>query len=279
MTEEQKRKLISRRETIRMMGAAAGLAAVAAVVGCGDDDGGAGATDTPGSTTSGTTVTAGATTAAATASATPSPFATATAAPIACVITPALTEGPYFVDERLMRTDITTDPGTGEVSEGVPLSLTVTVANVTNGGCTPVTGAAFDIWHCDAQGEYSDIANGAGQGNTSGKKYLRGYQLTDDNGQVTFQTIFPGWYSGRAVHIHFKVRTDPDSSSGHEFTSQFFFNEDIVDAVMAQSPYSAKASPDVRNATDNIYTDAMLMTVTPSGGGYTGAYAVGVNFS
>jgi protocatechuate 3,4-dioxygenase beta subunit len=255
-----------------------GAAAVAVVVGCGDDDSDGG--ETP-SSSAGATGTAGATTAAATAAATTAP-ATAgptTAPAVACVVTPALTEGPYFVDEKLLRSDITSDPTTGDISEGVPLSFTLTVSNVTDGGCTPIAGAAVDVWHCDALGEYSDVSGGAGQTNTSGMKFLRGYQVTDANGQVVFQTVYPGWYSGRTIHIHFKVRTDPESDSGHEFTSQFFFDEAITDAVMAVAPYNSKGSPDTRNASDNIYLDEMLIALTPEGDGYTGSYHIGVNFA
>jgi protocatechuate 3,4-dioxygenase beta subunit len=101
--------------------------------------------------------------------------------------------------------------------------------------------------------------------------------VTDDNGQVEFLTIYPGWRSGRTVHIHFKVRVDPDSPQGFEFTSQLFFDEAITDAVMARSPYSQKGSPDVRNASDNIFDSAMVMSLTEDGDGYTGTYHVGVS--
>ncbi|HKW11386.1 MAG TPA: hypothetical protein VJO33_13470, partial [Gemmatimonadaceae bacterium] len=152
-----------------------------------------------------------------------------------CVLTAALTEGPYFVDEKLNRADIRTDPVTGAVSPGVLLQLTFNVSRFQNNACTPLTGAYIDVWHCDAGGVYSDVS-----GTGSGHKFLRGYQITDANGQVTFETIYPGWYQGRAVHIHFKLRLFAGSTKTYEFTSQFFFAESLTDAVHAQSPYSAK---------------------------------------
>ena len=129
--------------------------------------------------------------------------ATPAASSAACVLTAALTEGPFFVDEKLNRADIRTDPGTGAVAAGVPLALTFNVSRVANNACTPLTGAYLDVWHCDATGIYSDVDG-------SSQKFLRGYQVTDANGVARFTTIYPGWYRGRAVHIHFKLRPTPE---------------------------------------------------------------------
>src|SRR5712691_7192998 len=138
----------------------------------------------------------------------------------ACVVSPALTEGPYFVEEKLERSDIRTDPMDNTVSASAPLVLKLTVSRVAKGACTPLTGAVVDIWHCDAGGVYSDEqAN-----NSVGHKFLRGYQVTDKDGLVQFTTVYPGWYPGRAVHIHFKVRLYSGSQQSYEFTSQFFFD-------------------------------------------------------
>jgi protocatechuate 3,4-dioxygenase beta subunit len=141
-----------------------------------------------------------------------------------CVLTAALTEGPYFVDEKLERSDIRADPATGILSQGVPLALRFNVSRVDASACTPLTGAYLDVWHCDAAGLYSDeSANG-----TRGRRYLRGYQVTDANGGVDFMTIYPGWYSGRAVHIHFKLRLYAGTTQSYAFTSQFFFDEALT---------------------------------------------------
>jgi protocatechuate 3,4-dioxygenase beta subunit len=142
-------------------------------------------------------------------------------------------------------------------------------------GCTPLVGALVDMWHCDALGVYSDVSAQSSRG----QRFLRGYQVSDANGEVQFTTIYPGWYQGRAVHIHFKVRTNPASSSGLEFTSQLFFDESLTDLVHAQSPYASKGRRDTLNARDGIYSGGgtqLLLPLNPSGGGYDGTMYVGV---
>ena len=199
----------------------------------------------------------------------------ADAAALACVLTPDKTEGPYFVDERLNRSDIRVDPSNGSLQPGVPLRLAITVLDMDN-ACAPVAGAAVDIWHANLEGRYSDVADNG----TSGRKYLRGYQVTDANGAVQFTTVYPGWYAGRAIHIHFKIRKFDGSSTTYEFTSQIFFDESVNNAVLAQGPYSARGQADTPNSADNIYgTDGgeLTATVTPDGsGGYNATFAVGV---
>ena len=98
---------------------------------------------------------------------------------------------------------------------------------------------------------YSDVSDPGFS--TVGQKFLRGYQVTDANGVAGFTTIYPGWYPGRAIHIHFKVRSDPSSSSGFEFTSQLFFDDELTDQVHAQQPYAAKGQRTRRNSGDGIY--------------------------
>ena len=194
-----------------------------------------------------------------------------------CVLTAALTEGPYFVDEKLNRSDIRTDPTTGVVSAGIPLSLTFNVSRVANSACTPLTGAYLDVWHCDAAGVYSDVSG-------STRQFLRGYQITDVNGVAAFSTIYPGWYSGRAVHIHFKLRLFAGATTTYEFTSQFFFDDTLTDSVYTQSPYSSRPGRDTRNANDGIYnslsaTDKAGLTLQTSktSDGYAGVINLGVN--
>jgi protocatechuate 3,4-dioxygenase beta subunit len=157
-----------------------------------------------------------------------------------CVVTPELTEGPYFVDEMLNRSDIRTDPATGVPRPGVALALELVLSQVAASGCGPLAGALVDLWHCDASGLYSDVS----QQRTNGQAFLRGYQLSDANGSARFTTIYPGWYPGRAVHIHFKVRTTPTGSSGLEFTSQLFFDEALTDQVYTQAPYNSRGRRD-----------------------------------
>lgn len=196
----------------------------------------------------------------------------------ACVVTPQLTEGPYFVDERLFRTDIRSDPSTGIVKEGVPLRLVFQVLDMTDGACTPLTGAVVDVWHCDALGVYSDVVDPGFS--TKGQRWLRGAQYTDEDGTAEFLTIYPGWYQGRAVHVHFKVRTDPAADRGYEFTSQLFFDEAVTDLVHAQQPYVAKGRRTLRNEDDGIYRESggqTLVVPTAEGEGYHVSFAVGVD--
>ena len=129
-----------------------------------------------------------------------------------CIARPEQTEGPYFVDEALDRSDIRSDPADGSVTPGARLDLTLNVSRIAKGACVPLAGAIVDLWHCDALGVYSDVRDP--HFDTTGKKFLRGFQATDTNGAARFTTIYPGWYPGRAVHIHFKVRTAPKKAAG-----------------------------------------------------------------
>lgn len=193
-----------------------------------------------------------------------------------CVLTAALEEGPFFVDERLNRADIRSDPASAGISAGVPLVVTFNVSRVAGNACTPLTGAYLDVWHCDAGGVYSDV-----QGETH--KFLRGYQVTDANGVAKFTTVYPGWYPGRAVHIHFKLRLFAGSTKSYEFTSQLFFDEGLTDAVHTQSPYSSRGTRNTRNADDGIYNElsatqkaALTLQAAKAGNGYEGMVNFGV---
>jgi protocatechuate 3,4-dioxygenase beta subunit len=190
---------------------------------------------------------------------------------LSCILTPAKTEGPYFVDEKLKRSDIRVDPVDGSVQAGVKLTLRFVIVSA-DGGCAPISGAQVDVWHANASGLYSDEA----QNGTSGHKYLRGYQVTGADGAATFVTVFPGWYSGRTIHIHFKVR-----KGDYEFTSQLFFDESTIGSVMAKSAYSSRGTPDTDNGEDNIYgSDGDELTVALKGdgsGGLTGTFTVGLS--
>ena len=211
---------------------------------------------------------------------TQAPSAVNTTALPSCIVRPALTEGPYFVDEKINRSDIRSDPSDGSIKDGAPLGLTVHVSKIDGGGCTPLQGAQVDVWHCDALGVYSDATDPSF--NTKGKKFLRGYQVTDANGTVQFTTIYPGWYQGRAVHIHFKIRTNPGSSTGHEFTSQWFFDESLTDQVHAQQPYAAKGQRNLKNDGDSIYQQSggqTLLNVAKSGDGYAATFDIGLQMS
>jgi protocatechuate 3,4-dioxygenase beta subunit len=190
-----------------------------------------------------------------------------------CAVTPSETEGPYWVDELLHRSDVRVDPSDGSVRPGVPLQLTINVVRADD-DCSPAPGVQVDIWHCDASGLYSDeAANG-----TVGHKFLRGYQVTDANGSVVFSTIYPGWYSGRTIHIHVRIRTFDGSQITYDFTSQLFFDDAISDAVLSQPPYDTRGTRNTTNANDTIYRAATLMAVTSDGdGGYSGSFDVALD--
>jgi protocatechuate 3,4-dioxygenase beta subunit len=197
-----------------------------------------------------------------------------------CVVVPELAEGPYFVDERLDRSDIRSDRVTEVMSQGARFDLSWLVSRIDGSACTPLAGAMVDIWHCDAAGAYSDVQDPGFS--TDGQDFLRGYQLTDGDGRATFTTIYPGWYDGRAVHIHFKVRTDPDQSSGTEFTSQLFFDEAFTDTVYTAEPYAQRGPRTIRNDQDGIYQQSggqTLVRVGPTADGYAGTFAVGIRMS
>jgi len=195
-----------------------------------------------------------------------------------CVVHPQQTEGPFFVDGRLLRSDVRSDSRSGVVSAGAPLELALTVAQVSTAGtCSPLAGAQVDIWQCDAVGRYSDVSDR--RNSTSGQTFLRGHQVADANGKVRFITIYPGWYPGRAVHIHFKVRAAANSSAPYEFTSQFYFDERLTDRVHASAPYSTHAGQRMRNESDGIFGDGgtqLTLPVTERGEGYAANFAVGM---
>src|SRR5262245_11395418 len=168
----------------------------------------------------------------------------------ACDVTSPETEGPFFVDELLNRSDITFDPFDGSVAAGVPLLLRINVFR-TDAACAPAAGVQVDVWHASAAGQYSD----EGSLDTAGRKFLRGYQITDASGAVEFTTIYPGWYPGRTVHIHFKVRTFDGAQTTFDFTSQLYFDDAVNDQVLAMAPYAARGPRDTTNAMDGIFND------------------------
>jgi len=186
--------------------------------------------------------------------------ATPEASPLACVLTPELTEGPYYVEDLLVRKDIT------EGKAGVPLKLRISVADTTS--CSPLANAAVDVWHCDAEGYYSGISgeNPGGGGAATGDEnldttFLRGVQLTGEDGLAEFDTIYPGWYTGRTIHIHMKVHVggtaDDTYADGHvSHTGQLFFDDAISDQVFATEAYADRPNDQrLRNDADNILGD------------------------
>ena len=202
----------------------------------------------------------------------------ALASATACTtLTPEETQGPFWVDERLLRSDVRADSATGAVQAGVPLTLTINLQDA-GADCSAQVGAYVDIWHANAQGTYSDVS-GSGNPDNTGVDWLRGYQVSDANGSVTFTTIMPGWYASRTIHIHFRVRVGLDDATTVNVTSQLFFDESVNTAVLATSDYQKSGTRDTTNGTDALYDASLLVPVTGSvTAGYAGSFTVNLDF-
>lgn len=191
----------------------------------------------------------------------------------ACVLSPELTAGPYHLDGHLMRSDITED------RSGTPVEFRVKVIALPE--CTPLAGAAVDIWHCDANGEYSGFnGNSLEATQTQGTNehtFLRGVQLTGADGEAVFKTIFPGWYEGRTVHIHLKVLEGGTPartySGGHvAHVGQAFFDEQLTAQLLKTEPYSGHTGSRTTNDEDSIYRQAGASAITRMTASETGQY-------
>jgi protocatechuate 3,4-dioxygenase beta subunit len=175
--------------------------------------------------------------------------------------------GPYPAPGvQLERSDIRSDPGDdGLVKPGVPLTVVLRVGSKGDAGCRPLHGAVVNAWQCDASGQYSSYELLG----TSMNKFLRGYQVTDASGVVEFQTIYPGSYPGRTVHVHFAVRAIESSSvifPDDAFVGQVYFPDAVTDEVLMQAPYSSASR--TLNAQDGYYSADMLASVSRLGDGW-----------
>jgi protocatechuate 3,4-dioxygenase beta subunit len=199
-----------------------------------------------------------------------------------CVAKPELTEGPYFVDEKLNRSDVRGEPGGGFLTAGRPLVLSFAVSRLgADKTCAPLGDAMVDVWQCDAQGVYSDTRDPGFD--TAGKKFLRGYQRTDRGGIARFTTIYPGWYRGRTVHIHFKVRATSPDGTPYEFTSQLFFDDTFSTRVFAEhAAYKRAGRRDTMNDDDFIFRESrgqLTLPVTTDGEGLASSFAIALDLS
>jgi protocatechuate 3,4-dioxygenase beta subunit len=235
------KRTFNRREALGLLGAASAAAAAA----CGSSP------TTPTSTTSGSS-TGGTTTSSA------------------CAVSPDETAGPYpdrtgmASNSAFYRQDIT------EGISGLPLTLALTIVNVRN-SCAPVANANVEIWQCDAVGTYSEYGSAAGQ------TFLRGLQTTNANGAVTFRTVYPGWYMGRATHIHLQVYLNGAVVK----TTQVAFPETISSAVYRTGVYASHGQNSTTNSSDNVFsdgTDHELATLSgDTSSGYTATLTVGIS--
>jgi protocatechuate 3,4-dioxygenase beta subunit len=192
---------------------------------------------------------------------------------------PNETEGPYpllsvLSNAAIVRRDIT------EGKAGIPLTLTLKLVSVGN-SCGPITGAAVYIWHCDKDGQYSGYASGA-NGSHAGETFLRGIQVTDSVGQVTFTTIYPGWYAGRITHIHVQVYLHDNLKVTATATTQLAFPQDVTTAVYNSPLYAARGqNTSVTSfAQDNVFSDGtayqMVTIAGDTASGYAASLTVGI---
>ena len=183
---------------------------------------------------------------------------------VSCVLTPEMTEGPFYIGGEKLRRNIT------DGHPGTPLYLRLRVVDAST--CKPIKGAVVDIWHADAAGNYS----GFGAGSRS-RTFMRGVQRADANGVATFRTVYPGWYQGRAVHIHVKVHV----RGRVVHTGQLFFSDALTDRVYAKAPYNKRPNRTTRNANDSIFVNggrrSLLSVRRRPAGGYAGAITMGVH--
>lgn len=282
-------RTLQRRRLLSLFGSGAAAAAVTACGGGGSSSGTSGTTTTAttGTTTTTTTGATGTTTTTATSS-------------TACIANPTETNGPYPADGTnsvngtisniltatgVVRSDITTSfNGLSGTATGVPLVLTIKLVN-TNAGCAALEGYAIYVWHCDSQGRYSLYSSAI-----QNQNYLRGVQVTNANGEVTFTTLYPACYSGRWPHIHFEVFPSLATATAQgnaALTSQFAMPAAINTVVFnGSSAYAASVAnyASISLTSDAVFgddTSAQIAAMTPTlagsvANGFTGTVTVGI---
>ena len=247
MSSDDKRR-VSRRQVLEAFGVAAGAAVMGAC-------GGSSPTSPSAVTTTTTTTTSGGTSSAA------------------CAVAASETEGPYpdktgmLNNPAFFRRDVT------EGKSGLPVVLTMTIVNAA-AGCAPVSGANVEIWQCDAEGHYSEYSQPGYNG--TGQTFLRGLQTTDASGQATFRTIYPGWYAGRATHIHVEIFVNGRSVK----TTQIAFPESITAQVYRTGVYASRGQNPTSNTSDMVFSDGTSTELAALSGdttsGYTATITLGV---
>jgi protocatechuate 3,4-dioxygenase beta subunit len=306
---------LSRRQVLTSVG---GLGALALLAACSSKTPAASPSESTAAPASSSVASTNAstTTATKTASTTPSaaasptaptttPTTAATANPGEVVLAAEMTEGPYWLDLNMVRTDIR------ETETGAPLALKLSVLDVASG--KPIEGASVDIWQCNAEGIYSGFTAASAASNPGGSQpaggqagvgqpagapppggrgggaggaqktddttFLRGIQMTDKSGAATFTTVYPGWYNGRTVHIHVKVNAGGKTIH----TGQLFFDDAYTDTVYKDTaPYNARSARKQRNSNDGIFNGGgagSVLAITKDEKGYTGSMTMGVQTS
>lgn len=177
-----------------------------------------------------------------------------------CVVTGSDVEGPFHLDLNLVRNDIT------EGYPGIALRMYLLIHDVAT--CSPIENAVVDVWHTEAQGTYSGFQSRG----TAGLTFLRGIQFTPQSGLVWFDTVYPGWYTGRTPHVHVKVTTQ----GGSELTTQLYFPQSVNDRVFTLPPYNAHGPAPVTNATDAFFESDRVFKLRrdPNGNGIIGGKTI-----
>jgi protocatechuate 3,4-dioxygenase beta subunit len=202
------------------------------------------------------------------------PPAAADQPPGQCRLLPQAVEGPYYFDPKLVRSDI------AEGRPGIPLRLELRI--IESGTCVPIPNARVDVWHADAEGIYSGYS-GQGPGrdtSTKGESFLRGTQMTDRDGRVTFISVYPGWYPGRTPHIHVKVFIDQKRLA----TAQVYFPDEFSARIYTTyEPYKLRSTPDTTNDEDGIFRSGerdgggTVLAMNPDGETVVAALLIGVD--
>lgn len=172
---------------------------------------------------------------------------------MACALYPAQTIGPCYSSPVMAREDIS------DGMTGLPLRLSFLVVD---NSCHPVPNAEVDIWHTGSNGVYSAYASGIcnpDRIDVASQRYCRGKRNTDDTGRVDFSTVFPGWYTGRTIHIHFTVRV----GNTEYITSQLYFPDELCDEIMTQTDYAGRGQRDTKNAGDSVLGRSNLSSLDP----------------
>ncbi|QIL74658.1 intradiol ring-cleavage dioxygenase [Hymenobacter sp. HDW8] len=188
-----------------------------------------------------------------------------------CAVAPTETEGPFptKAPASYVRSDIT------DGKAGHKMTAKITITN-TNNSCAALAGALVDIWHCDAEGNYSEYGGSGMQStNYTNVHFLRGRQTTDANGQVTFTSIFPGWYNGRATHIHVHVYAANGTSMK---VTQIAFPEGSGSAVAAVNGYGKGLNGYTYNSSDNVFSDGVTQELATVTGSTTAGFELSITF-
>ncbi|MEN0058698.1 MAG: intradiol ring-cleavage dioxygenase [Bdellovibrio sp.] len=201
---------------------------------------------------------------------------TDTAGDGSCTVIPTETEGPYPASSVLTNSSIYRS-NIVDGRTGAPLNLTLNLQDVNN-SCAALENAAIYIWHCDAAGSYSGYSSSQ-NGSYAGYSFLRGVQVTDAQGQVSFTTIYPGWYSGRITHVHFEVFLDNNLNSSPVKISQIAFPQSVTQTVYNSTYYSSHGqNTSVTSfSQDNVFSDGTTYQMATVSGSVSQGYSAVLN--